>query len=97
MIVRKYWLGRIHYQMYDDLRIQTYRLTRIDVDNIVSVEAIDHIRLYYVEKLGLKQQELFYYLPQLHRLYPAYYYGHNNLVPISSNGMVKPNDSKSHS
>jgi len=40
MIVRKYWLRRIHHNLYDDLRIQTYRLTSIDVDNILSMEAI---------------------------------------------------------
>jgi hypothetical protein len=40
MIIRKYWLRRIHAQMYEDLRRETYRLTSIDVDNIISVEAI---------------------------------------------------------
>lgn len=87
--MRKYWVRRIHYRMYDDLRTQTYRLTCIDVDNVVSGEAIENIRYYYAHVLRLTQQETFYYLPQLHQLNPAYYHSYNPITPL----LPKINDS----
>ena len=38
--MRKYWARRIHYKIYEDLKAETYRMSSIDVDNILSVEAL---------------------------------------------------------
>ena len=94
MIIRKYWLRRIHAQMYEDLRRETYRLTSIDVDNIISVEAIQQIRKYYVQGLKLNREELFYYLPQLHQMYPSIYFNYDYKYSQSYSELVgKKNDS----
>lgn len=39
-IMRKYWAKRIHPYLYAALKTETYRLTNIDVDNILSLSAI---------------------------------------------------------
>jgi hypothetical protein len=67
-VIRKYWVRRIHPDLYIDLREVTLRIVGIDIDFFeikYNTDALLHVRHYYTNVLNMPPKEVEYHLPQV--------------------------------
>ncbi len=66
-VIRKYWLNKLHPNLYQTLRHQIYTQHRDDID-ILPEAAIPKIKEYYLKELKMTLQILEQHLPQAAKL-----------------------------
>ena len=64
-IIRKYWVRRIHPNLYLDLKGATLMKAGVDIDYLCNSDAISHIQHYYSTVLCMPVPEIHLHLPQL--------------------------------
>jgi hypothetical protein len=63
-IVRKYWVGKVHYTVYSQMQHFIFRLFQVDIEEIQEY-AINDLRKFYLEELNMSFNDLYLHIPQL--------------------------------
>jgi hypothetical protein len=66
--LRKFWVGKLHPALLNDLKIQIYQRAHIDIDDGFKIDVINRIKSYYTNQLKLTEEEVKFHLPYLGKL-----------------------------
>jgi hypothetical protein len=66
--LRKFWVGKLHPALLNDLKIQIYQRAHIDIDDGFKIDVIDRIKSYYIHQLKLTEEEVKFHIPYLSKL-----------------------------
>lgn len=65
-VIRKYWIDKLHPQLYHAIRVKIYRQYREDIDTVPE-GAVQEILVYYRDHLKMSGEDVMKHLPQVYQ------------------------------